>query len=96
MYLLCRAREDATDVIVQLVIKETDVRPIVSLHTGVTTQLSGLNNVVKRTMLFTCSLLFQQCCSAFINEETTVVEKGENNIDRTSLFVIVTIVAQPC
>ena len=26
----------------------------------------------------------------------TVVETGENNIDRTSLFVIVVIVAQPC
>ena len=26
----------------------------------------------------------------------TVVETGENNIDRTSLFVIVIIVAQPC
>ena len=26
----------------------------------------------------------------------TVVEIGENNIDRTSLFAIVIIVAQPC
>ena len=26
----------------------------------------------------------------------TVVETGENNIDRTSLFAIVIIVAQPC
>ena len=26
----------------------------------------------------------------------TVVETGENNIDRTSLFVIVIIVTQPC
>ena len=31
-----------------------------------------------------------------IDEATTVVETGENNIDRTSLFVIVIIVAQPC
>ena len=43
-----------------------------------------------------CSLLFQQCycCSAFMKQQRlfTVVETGENNIDRTSLF----IVAQPC
>ena len=26
----------------------------------------------------------------------TVVKTGENNIDRTSVFVIVIIVAQPC
>ena len=47
-----------------------------------------------------CSLLFQ-CCSALIFIDLqqrlfTVVETGENNIDRTSLFVIVIIVAQPC
>ena len=45
-----------------------------------------------------CSLLFQQCCSALMKQQRlfTVVETGENDIDRTSLFVIVIIVAQPC
>ena len=54
------------------------------LNNAVTTRLSWLNNVVQRTMLFS------------IDEATTVVETGENNIDRTSLFDIVIIVAQPC
>ena len=45
-----------------------------------------------------CSLLFQQCCSALMKQEQlfVVVGTGENNIDRTSLFVIVITVAQPC
>ena len=53
--------------------------------------LSWLNNVVERTMFTIVStMLFS------IDEATTVVETGENNIDRTSLFVIVIIVAQLC
>ena len=50
-----------------------------------------MSNVVQRTMLFTIvsTMLFS------IDETTTVVH-GENNIDRTSVFVIVIIVAQPC
>ena len=80
-----------------------------TLNNAVTTRLSLLSNVVHRTILFTivsamlfieqyCSLLFQQCCSALMKQQRlfTVVETGENNIDRTSLFVIVIIVAQPC
>ena len=45
-----------------------------------------------------CSLLFQQCLSALmkLQRSFTVVETEENNIDRTSLFAIVIIVAQPC
>ena len=74
-----------------------------------TTLLSWLNNIVERTMLFIIvstmllneqwrSLLFQQCCSVLMKQERlfTIVETGENNIDRTSLFVIVIIVTQPC
>ena len=53
------------------------------------TQLSWLNNVVQRRMLFIVStMLFS------INEAkmvVAVVETGENNIDRTSLFAIVII-----
>ena len=53
-----------------------------------------------RSLLFQqcCSLLFQQCCSALMKQQRlfTVVGTGENDIDRTSLFVIVIIVAQPC
>ena len=43
------------------------------------------NNVVQRTMSFTIvsTMLFS------IGESTTVVETGENNIARRSLFVIV-------
>ena len=45
-----------------------------------------------------CSLLFQQRCSALMKQQQlfTVVGTRENNIDRTSLFVIVIIVVQPC
>ena len=59
---------------------------------AVATRLPWLNNVVQRIMLLTIvsTMLFS------IDEATTVVETGENNIDRTSLFVIVIIVAQPC
>ena len=40
------------------------------------------------------SLLFQQCCSALMKHQRlfTVVETGEDNIDRTSLFAVVIIV----
>ena len=54
------------------------------------------NNIV--VMAEQCgSLLFQQCCSALMKQQQlfTVVETGDSNIDRTSLFVIVIIVAQP-
>ena len=42
--------------------------------------------------------IIQQCCSALMKQERlfTVVGREENNIDRTSLFAIVIIVAQPC
>ena len=43
--------------------------------------------------------LFQQCCSVLMEQQRlfTVVGKiGENNIDKTSMFAIVIIVAQPC
>ena len=45
-----------------------------------------------------CSLLFQKCCLTLMKQQRLfkVVETGGNNIDRTSLFVIVIIAAQPC
>ena len=48
------------------------------------------------TILFTIvsTMSMTECCSALMKQQClfTVVETGENNIDRTSLF----IVAQPC
>ena len=65
------------------------------------TIVSTMLFTVVSTMLFNeqcCSLLFQQCCSALMKQQRlfTVVETGENNIDKTSLFIIVITVAQPC
>ena len=57
-----------------------------------TTELSWLNNVVERTMLLIIllTMLFS------IVETTTIVETARSNIDRTMLFAVVIIIAQPC
>ena len=61
------------------------------MENAVTTELSWLNDVVERTMLLTIVLTIFS-----IDEATTVVETGRSNIDRTRLFAIVIIIAQPC
>ena len=57
------------------------------LNNGVT-----INTVINTIIIMT--LLFQQCSAVMKQQRLfTVVETAENNIDRTSLFVIVIIVA---
>ena len=57
-----------------------------------TTELSWLNDVVERTMLLI--ILLTMLFSIVVT--TTVVETARSNIDRTMLFAVVIIIAQPC
>ena len=65
-------------------------------------QCCSTNNVVHYCFN---NVVQKQCCSIFFEQRSTnivvhycftVVETGENNIDRTSLFVIVIIIEQCC